>query len=78
MTTNEFITILKDNLEIEDIEITKETELSSLPQYDSLAIMSIIAMVDEYFGEKLTAQKLATITTVESLMILIGHDHFKD
>jgi acyl carrier protein len=78
MTANEFISILKDNLEIEDAELTEKTVLATLPEYDSLALMSIIALVDEYFGEKLTAQKLATITTVESLMTLIGLDHFKD
>jgi acyl carrier protein len=77
MKIEEFLVIIKENLEIEDTQLTDKTELSSLSEYDSLAIMSIIALVDENFGKKLTAQQLGSITTVRSLMELIGIEKFE-
>jgi acyl carrier protein len=43
-----------------------------------MAIMGVIAFVDEHFSKRLTAKQLATITTVENLMELIGMENFTD
>jgi acyl carrier protein len=77
MEINEFIDILKEALEIESFNLTTESDLSSLSEFDSLAIMSIIALTDEHFGKKLSAQQLSTITTVQSLLELIGLENFQ-
>ena len=77
MTKKEFILTLKEALEIEDKEITFETELNKLPEFDSLAFLTIIALVDEWFNKKIIADELKTVTTVNSLINMIGEDKFE-
>jgi acyl carrier protein len=77
MKTNEFIEELKETLELEDVEINENTNLKDLEEYDSLSVLAIIAMIDENFGKKLSGQDFQSITTVKSLMELIGKDCFE-
>jgi len=78
MKTTDFINELKDALEIEDEdqEITLETNLKELEEYDSLSVLSIIAMIDKNFGKQISSSDFANVTTVSSLMELIGKEHF--
>jgi len=78
MKTEDFINDLKDALEIEDEdqEITLETNLKDLEEYDSLSVLSIIAMIDKNFGKQISSSEFVKITTVSSLMELIGKEHF--
>jgi|WetSurMetagenome_2_1015567.scaffolds.fasta_scaffold176075_2 acyl carrier protein len=78
MKTQEFIKNLQEALDLEKKDLTTETNLKTLDGYDSMSVMTIIALADEHFSKKLTAQQLASITTVRSLIELIGTDHFSD
>ena len=77
--TKDFIKELKEALEIEDEdqEITLETDLKELEEYDSLSVLSIIAMIDKNFGKQIPSSNFAKVTTVKSLMDLIGKDYFQ-
>jgi len=79
MKTTDFINELKDALEIEDEdqEITLETNLKELEEYDSLSILSIIAMIDKNFAKQIPSSDFVKITTIKSLMDLIGKEHFE-
>ena len=79
MKTEDFINELKDALEIEDEdqEITLETYLKDLEEYDSLSVLSIIAMIDKNFGTQIPSLDFIKVTTVKSLMDLIGKEYFK-
>lgn len=79
MKKKEFIDELKDALEIEDEdqEITIETNLKDLEEYDSLSVLSIIAMIDKNFGKQIPSSDFSKVTTVSSLMELIGKEHFE-
>ncbi len=77
MTRSEFIEKLRDALEIDTSdEITEETDLRSLGEYDSLGVLTVIAMIDENFGKQFSSLDLKRITTVGSLMKLIGEQNF--
>jgi acyl carrier protein len=78
MKTQEFIEKLEEDLEFDKVEMTLDTNLKIIDGYDSMSVMTIIALADEHFSKKLTAQQLASITTVRSLIELIGSDHFSD
>ena len=80
MKKNEFIKELKEALEIgdKDLEVTLETNLRELEEYDSLGVLSIMAMIDQNFGKQMPSSNLINITTIESLMDLIGKEHFKE
>ena len=79
MQAKDFINELKDALEIEDEdqEITLETNLKELEEYDSLSVLSIIAMIDKNFGKQISSADFAKVTTVSSLMDLIGKGYFQ-
>jgi len=79
MNTKDFINEFKDALEIEDEdqEITLETNLKDLEEYDSLSVLSIIAMIDKNFGEQIPSSDFVKVTTVGTLMELIGKEYFE-
>jgi len=79
MKTEDFIKELKEALEIEDEdqEITLETNLKELEEYDSLSVLSIIAMIDKNFGKQIPSIDFIKITTIKSLIDLIGKEHFE-
>ena len=78
MKKGEFIDELKDALEIEgeDQQITLETNLKDLEEYDSLSVIAIIAMIDKNFGKQIPSADFVKVTTVGSLMELIGEENF--
>ena len=78
MRKSEFIDQLKETLELEDRELTAETNLKNLEEFDSLAAMYLIAMVDESFGKELSADEIRSITTVSSLIDIIGEENFAE
>lgn len=78
MKKEEFPNLLKEALELQDTDLQISTDLTKLEAYDSMAVMAVIAFVDENFSKRLTAKQLATITTVGNLMELIGMENFSD
>jgi acyl carrier protein len=78
MKKEEFLRLLKEALEFQDIELQIETNLTKIESYDSMAVMVIIAFADEHFSKRLTAKQLTTITTISNLMELIGMENFSD
>ena len=78
MRKSEFIDQLKEALELEDMELTAGTSLRDLEEFDSLAAMYLIAMVDESFGKELSADEIRSITTVSSLIDIIGEENFAE
>jgi len=78
MEKDRFIELLKETLEIdESIQLNENTVLTEIEEYDSLSTLGIIALIDEHFGKKLSGEDLQNITTVKSLMEMIGEDQFK-
>ena len=79
MNTKDFINELKDALEIEDEdqEITLETNLKELEKYDSLSVLSIIAMIDKNFNKQIPSSEFVKVTTVNNLKDLIGKKYFE-
>lgn len=71
-----FISAIKDGLEIESIELTEDTILKEIPEYDSLGVMSLVAIIDEHFGKTYKASDLEKLTTIGSLIELIGTEKF--
>jgi acyl carrier protein len=58
--------------DIMDIDEIKETDtLTSFPEWDSLSILSTIAMLDSQYGVNLTASDLRQLKTVADLTQLL-------
>ena len=78
MKQNEFVKQLSEYCEFDNENFTLETPFKSIEGYDSLAVMSIIAFVDEKFKMKLTAIQLRGLTDFKSLIKLIGTEKFEN
>jgi len=76
MKVEDFIEDLKEILEIEE-ELLLTTDLTEIKEFDSLARMSLIALIDEKFENQFSSDELDSITSVDSLIQLIGTDNFK-
>ena len=76
MEKSTFFSLLKESLEFEDIDFQENTNLKNIDGFDSMAIMTLIAFADEHFNKKLSAKKLASVTTIRSLMEIIGLENF--
>jgi acyl carrier protein len=75
MIVSQFLEELKELLEIsEDVDLN--TNLKSLDEYDSMAVMSLVAFIHKKFGKQFNARQLNNITTFQSLIDLIGVDSF--
>jgi acyl carrier protein len=77
MYKDEFIHKLAEIMEVDCQEIDVTTNLKELEEYDSLALIAIIALIDENFAITIPADKLSTVTTVNTLIELIGLEKFK-
>ena len=77
MKKQEFIDTLTDSLELEAGEITDENSMLN-ELVSSLGVLIIIALCDELFSKELTGDQFKSITTVKSLMELIGMEHFEN
>jgi len=66
---DELYTRLADILEVDELQDTDI--LDEFPQWDSLSVLSVIAMADEHYGVNLSAAALRDVTTVQQLAALI-------
>jgi acyl carrier protein len=66
---NEFLQKLAETLEVPNLKA--DDKLKSFPQWDSLAVLSIIAMVDANYSVNLQAADLGSIDSPEELWTLV-------
>ena len=76
MNTQDFLLKLQEELE-EEVTLQPETNLKSLESYDSLALLTIIAFVDENVNKKVEAKHFKDIKTIDDLMMVIGKENFE-
>ncbi len=66
MTEEIFLEKMTDILDAED-EITMETELESLEEWDSLSVVSYVAMANAACGRKIEVKKVRDAVTLQDL-----------
>lgn len=68
MTQEDKIAMLEDMLELDGGVLEPATELSSIDEYDSMAKLSLIVLMDDEFGKKLTGEKIRQFKTVQDIL----------
>ena len=66
-----FLESLADALEVPPQSLSKETELDSIA-WDSLAIISCIALADEHFGITLSGEEIHKARNIQEIIDLIS------
>ena len=76
MKRSEIIPELENVLGIETGVIQEESKIADVPQWDSMAILSFIAFVEDQFGLVLDGDQIAKATTFKELFDLL-EEHFE-
>ena len=71
MTNEEFLIQMQDVLQTE-IELTMETALDELDEWDSLSMMATMAFLDKNFGVKLKIADIKTLATIGDIAAKAG------
>lgn len=72
MNAKDFLLALDEMLELDPGTLKGDEALDDLDNWDSLAVISFIALVDEKFGMVVEGQKLAKAKSVADLLALVG------
>jgi acyl carrier protein len=72
MTDKEKIKLLEDALELDENSLTEETLLADVPEYDSMAKLTLIVLFDDQFGKKLTGEQIKLFKTVKDVLDLMN------
>lgn len=72
MTKEEKIALLEDMLELEAGALTPETVLADIDEYDSMAKLSLIVLMDDECGKKLTGEQIREFKTIQDILDFMG------
>ena len=67
-----FIDNLKDALEIEDRKLLMTDNFREYPEWDSLAFLSVIAMLDEEYGVQIESAEFRNLKTVGDIYAAVN------
>lgn len=68
MTLEEKLNLIADTIDVEKEKIKADTILLSLEEWDSMAKISIIAMLDKKFKKVLDMEQLEEIKSVQDIV----------
>jgi len=68
MNNPEKLALLEEMMELDEGTLVEDTELEGLPEWDSMAALSLIVLVDENFSKKLTAAQIKNFKTIKDIL----------
>lgn len=68
MTNQEKIAMLEDAWEMDEGTLTEDTMLSDVDEYDSMAKLSLIVLMEDEFGVKLDSDTVKGFTTINDIL----------
>lgn len=68
MELKDKLELLDEMLELDAGSLTPENILEELDEWDSLALISLVALIDEKFDKKITGQKIREFKTVQDIL----------
>ena len=74
MTEKEKIELLEEMLELDEGTLSPETVLTDLDEWDSIAAISFIALVDDEFGKAVKGADIKSFKTVADALAVMKDD----
>lgn len=71
MTLEEKLALLEETLECEEGTLKPEMELDDVDEYDSMTKLSLIVMMEDEFGVKLTSSVVKGFNTIGDILALM-------
>ena len=72
MTQEEKLALLEDMLELDNGSLRPETALAEIEEYDSMAKLSLIVLMDDEFSKKLTGEQIREFKTIQDILDFMG------
>ena len=72
MTEREKLAMLENMLELDEGDLTVDKALEDIDEYDSMAKLSLIVLMEDEFGVKLTGDVIKGFTTVGDIVALMN------
>ncbi len=74
MTERDKLALLEEMLELDEGDLTAETLLDDVDEYDSMAKLSLIVLMEDEFDVKLTGEIIKGFETVGDILALMNKD----
>lgn len=71
MDTKKFIESFKDAVEIEDRDLALTDKFREYPEWNSLAFLSVIAMIDDEYDVIIEGKDFKTLETLQDIVDVI-------
>ena len=68
MTNQEKIALLEEMMELDEGTLNESTLLKDLDEWDSMAALSLIVLMDETFSKKLTGTQIKEFKIVKDIL----------
>lgn len=68
MTRQEKIRLLEDMLELDEGTLSEETILKEIDEWDSMAALSLIVLMDEKFNKKITGDQIKGFKSIKDIV----------
>lgn len=68
MNQKEKLAMLEEMMDMEGGELNAEMRLDEIDEYDSMAKLSLIVMMNDEFSKKLTNEQIKTFVTVQDIL----------
>lgn len=62
------LALIEEALDVEEGSLTAETPLDDVEEWDSIAMLSLIAMLDDEFGKTITGKELRALKSVADIL----------
>jgi len=72
MSTKEKLALLEDMLELDEGTLDPAAELSTIDEWDSVAKLSLIVLMDDEFGKELKSDDIKKFVTVQDILDYMG------
>jgi acyl carrier protein len=68
MKLKEKLNLLEEMMELDEGTLTPETVLEDIEEWDSMAALSFIVLLDEEFNKKITAKEIRAFKTIGDML----------
>ena len=72
MDISKKIALLEEMMELDEGTLSAETRLDDIEEYDSMAKLSLIVLMNDEFEKKLTANQIKAFQTVQDILDFMG------
>lgn len=68
MTNQEKLALLEDMMELDEGTLNESTAVNEIDEWDSMAKLSLIVLMDDEFGKKLSGEQIRSFVTIKDIL----------